>query len=134
MISIPLKRPVPGAINSVYGLRRFFNKKPKSPHRGLDFRGKRGTPVKACASGKVILVGNHFFAGKSVYVDHGSGIISCYFHLNSIRTQTNQKLSKGDVLGTIGSSGRVTGPHLHLGFYILGHAIDPAPLFSKKFL
>ena len=126
----PFKRPVPGKVESVYGLKRFFNDQPRNPHRGLDLDAKMGDPVRACNRGRVILVGDHYYAGQSVYVDHGLGLISAYFHMSKILVQEGQMVEKGDVVGQIGKTGRVTGPHLHFGLYSLGLAVDPLPLFD----
>lgn len=128
--SLPFCRPVPGEISSVFGLRRFFNKKPRSPHSGLDFRGAKGTPVKACADGVVALTGEHFFAGNSVYIDHGLGVVSMYFHLSATDVEEGQFVQKGQPLGKIGSTGRVTGPHLHFGLSVLGTLVDPLPFLK----
>ncbi|WP_051694488.1 M23 family metallopeptidase [Desulfohalovibrio reitneri] len=133
MWRLPLVRPVDGSVSSVYGLRRFFNDQPRSPHRGLDLRGARGTPVKAAASGKVILAGDHYFAGRSVYLDHGQGVVSMYFHLSQIGVREGQLVSAGEPVGEIGSSGRVTGPHLHFGLSLAGQSVDPSSLFKKDF-
>jgi murein DD-endopeptidase MepM/ murein hydrolase activator NlpD len=127
----PFKRPVPGKVGSVYGLRRIFNGQPRSPHRGLDLDANMGDPVRSCNRGRVILTGDHYYAGQSVYVDHGLGLISMYIHLSKILVQEGQMVEKGDVIGQVGRSGRVTGPHLHFGLYSLGLAVDPLPLFNK---
>lgn len=129
---LPLQRPVEGKITSIYGLRRFFNREPRSPHRGIDLAGAAGTPVRACGGGRVLLVGTHFFAGKSIYLDHGCGIISVYFHLSEIDQQEGQWVYRGEILGRIGQTGRVTGPHLHFGLYILGQAVNPVSLFNGR--
>lgn len=127
---LPLKRPVNGIVTSPYGLKRIYNGSPGSPHRGVDFRAALGTPVRCAADGTVILIGDHYFGGKSVYVDHGNGIVSCYMHLSKINVSNNQHLKKGDTIGYSGETGRATGPHLHFGLYLLGHAVDPIPLFQ----
>jgi len=127
---VPLTRPVNGAITSQYGLKRIYNGNPGSPHRGVDFRAAMGTPVHCVASGVVILVGDHYFGGKSIYVDHGNGIISCYMHLSNIGVKEAQYVEKGEIIGHSGQTGRATGPHLHFGLYLLGHAVDPMPLFQ----
>jgi len=127
---LPLKRPVNGIVTSPYGLKRIYNGSPGSPHRGVDFRAALGTPVRCTADGTVILIGDHYFGGKSVYVDHGNGVVSCYMHLSKINVSNNQHLKKGDIIGYSGQTGRATGPHLHFGLYLLGHAVDPIPLFQ----
>jgi len=127
---LPLKRPVPQAVGSVYGLRREINGQPRSPHRGVDFRAPAGTPVRSVAAGRVALVGDHFFAGKSVYVDHGWGMVSMYFHLRGARVQEGERVGRGAVLGRCGATGRVTGAHLHFGLSLLGQLVDPLPLLN----
>ena len=131
MWTSPFKRPVPGSVSSVYGLRRIFNGQPRAPHRGLDLDASMGDPIRVCNRGRVILTGDHYFAGQSVYVDHGLGLISMYIHMSKILVQEGQMVEKGDVIGQVGKSGRVTGPHLHFGLYSLGLAVDPLPLVDK---
>lgn len=126
----PLLRPVPGKINSDFGLRRFFNGEAKSPHGGVDLKASAGSEIRACAGGRVILTGDHFFAGRSVYLDHGQGLVSMYFHLSRIDVAEGDLLNAGDPLGLIGSSGRVTGPHLHWGLSVHGQLVDPIPLLG----
>ncbi len=123
-------RPVPGGVSSAFGLRRFFNGEPRAPHRGLDLRGPQGQPVRALAPGTVVLAAEHYFAGRSVYVDHGQGLVSMYFHLSRILVRPGDTLGAGDVLGEVGSTGRVTGPHLHFGLSVYGELVDPTPLFT----
>jgi len=124
----PFVRPVSGSVSSTFGLRRFFNDQPRSPHRGVDLRGAEGTPVKAFSQGRVVLTGDHYYAGKSVYLDHGQGVFTQYIHLSEINVQEGQKVAAGEIIGKIGSTGRVTGPHLHFGLSILGMRVDPLPL------
>jgi len=125
-------RPVPGEVSSTYGLRRIFNGEPRKPHAGVDFRGKEGTPVGAVAPGEVVLTGEHYFSGNVVYVDHGLGVVSVYCHLSAIDVTKGQFVSAGQVIGKIGATGRVTGPHLHFGLCVLGQYVDPMPLFEGR--
>jgi murein DD-endopeptidase MepM/ murein hydrolase activator NlpD len=125
---LPLDRPVAGRVTSDFGLRRFFNGEAKKPHSGVDLAGARGTPVLACADGVVTLADDHFFSGRSVYVDHGAGVQSMYFHFTEIHVEPGQLVKRGEMLGTVGDSGRVTGPHLHWGLSVLGQLVDPLPL------
>lgn len=127
----PLVRPVEGPISSVYGLRRFFNEQPRKPHSGVDIAAASGTPVKAFAPGVVALADDHYFAGKSIYIDHGQGVVSMYFHLSSIDTEAGRFVSAGDVIGKVGKTGRVTGAHLHFGLSVLGKTVDPLPLVDN---
>jgi murein DD-endopeptidase MepM/ murein hydrolase activator NlpD len=131
--TLPFLRPVGGAVSSVYGVRRFLNDEPRSPHRGVDFRAQTGTPIKATNSGRVVLVGDHYYAGKSVYIDHGLGVISLYFHLSKIKVLSGQPVNKGDVIGLSGKSGRATGPHLHFSLALMAQLADPMPLFDSGF-
>ena len=117
--------PVEGRISSIFGLKRFFNKQARRPHSGLDIATTKGTPIKAIESGKVIESGNFFFSGNMVYIDHGQGIISLYAHMNSINIKTGDSIHKGQIIGTVGETGRVTGPHLHLAIIANQTLIDP---------
>ncbi len=128
----PFARPAGGQVSSAYGLKRIINGSPRSPHRGLDLRTGANAPVQAVNSGRVILTGNHFFAGNAVYIDHGQGVVSMYFHLSSIKVTEGQDVSRGQTIGLTGSSGRATGPHLHFGMSILGHLVDPEPVVSNE--
>ena len=130
--SFPFQRPVAGPVTGYYGVRRFFNGLPRSPHRGVDFAGKSGTPIRAINNGRVILVSDHFFAGNGVYVDHGSGLISGYFHLRKPLVKKGQEVTKGQVVGLMGATGRSTRAHLHLSLYSLGRAINSLPLFDEN--
>jgi murein DD-endopeptidase MepM/ murein hydrolase activator NlpD len=118
--------PVHGRISSIFGLKRFFNEQPRRPHSGLDIAATEGTPIKAIETGTVIESGNFFFSGNMVYIDHGQGIISLYAHMNSISIKTGDKVTKGQIIGTVGETGRVTGPHLHLAIIANQTLIDPA--------
>lgn len=132
MWRLPLLRPVEGDVTSAYGLRRYLNKQPKNPHRGMDFRAPKGTVIKSVADGKVILVGDHYYAGNSVYIDHGNGVVSMYFHLSKVSVKEGDTVKRGQLLGLSGSTGRATGAHLHLSIAVLGKLVDPAPLFVKN--
>lgn len=129
--TLPMQRPVPGEVSSLFGLRRVFNGEPRAPHRGLDLRGEAGEPVTACAAGRVVLAENHYFAGNSVYIDHGMGVVSMYFHLSAINVAPGQMVAQGQVIGKVGSTGRVTGPHLHFGMAVLGDMVDPQVLLEN---
>lgn len=125
-------RPVSGGVSSEFGVQRFFNGKPRQPHSGVDLRGKKGTPIKACAEGVVRIATPHFFSGQSIYIDHGQGVVSMYFHMSKLLVREGETVKKGQVVGKVGSTGRVTGPHLHFGLNVSGVAVDPIPLFSEK--
>lgn len=130
--ALPMARPVPGDVSSLFGLRRVFNGEPRAPHRGLDLRGEAGELVKACAAGRVVLAENHYFAGNSVYIDHGMGVVSMYFHLLAMDVAPGQMVARDQVIGRVGSTGRVTGPHLHFGMAVLGDMVDPQVLLDPQ--
>jgi murein DD-endopeptidase MepM/ murein hydrolase activator NlpD len=117
--------PVEGPRTSPFGLQRFFNGEPRRPHSGLDLAAPAGTPVKAPARGRVVEIGDFFFNGNSVFVDHGRGLISMYFHLQRIDVRPGDVVEAGAVLGTVGATGRVTGAHLHWGVALNGTSVDP---------
>ena len=124
----PFVRPVPGEVIGPFGRSSIINEQPRSPHSGVDLRAKRGTPIKTMNNGMVALVGDHFFTGLTVVIDHGGGIQSMYFHLDKILVEVNQRVTKGEVIGLVGSTGRATGPHLHLGVRVNGARVDPLGL------
>ncbi|BDQ34939.1 M23 family metallopeptidase [Pseudodesulfovibrio portus] len=128
---LPLLRPVDGDMTSAYGLQRILNGTPKNPHRGNDMRSPMGNPVKAAADGVVILVGDHYYAGNSVYIDHGNGVVTMYFHLSKPIVKQGDKVQRGQAIGLSGMSGRATGPHLHFSVSVLGKLVDPEPLFEN---
>ena len=122
---------LPFIISSPYGRVRIINNKNPSIHTGIDIKAKEGTPVKAINSGIVALTMDQFFSGKSIYIDHGYGIVSMYFHLKKILVKQGQKVKKGQIIALSGKSGRVSGPHLHLGVSILGKMVAPEKLIKK---
>ena len=131
--ALPLTAPLrdsPEARN--FGARRVFNGEPRSPHSGADFSATTGTPVLATADGIVALAEEHFFGGNSVFLDHGDGLISMCMHLSEILVEADQEVRAGQVIGRVGSTGRVTGPHLHFGFRWRGARIDPAVLLGAS--
>ncbi|MGH8352073.1 MAG: peptidoglycan DD-metalloendopeptidase family protein [Pseudomonas sp.] len=121
-----LDKPVDGPLSSRFGLRRFFNGEERNPHAGLDFAVPAGTPIKAPAAGKVILIGDYFFNGKTVFLDHGRGLISMFCHLSKAEVQLGQQLPRGGVLGRVGATGRATGPHMHWNVSLNDARVDPA--------
>ncbi|MCB1057513.1 MAG: peptidoglycan DD-metalloendopeptidase family protein [Acidobacteria bacterium] len=130
--SLPLAPPAkPLPEGKEFGVERSFNDVPKSAHTGADYPIGLDNPVHAVAAGKVVLTGEHLFAGNSVYVDHGDGLVSMYFHLNSIEVEEGQTVAAGDELGKVGETGRATGPHLHLGLRWRDARIDPTLLIGK---
>jgi murein DD-endopeptidase MepM/ murein hydrolase activator NlpD len=117
--------PVDAPISSAFGQRRLMNGQPRAPHSGTDFRSAAGTPVRAMSSGRVALDEELFYTGKTVVLDHGEGLFSLYAHLASISVKPGQKVEAGETIGRVGSSGRSTGPHLHLTVRLLGERVDP---------
>ncbi|MDD1014224.1 M23 family metallopeptidase [Pseudomonas rubra] len=121
-----LDKPVNGPLSSKFGVRRFFNGEERNPHAGLDFAVPAGTPIKTPANGKVILIGNYFFNGNTVFVDHGQGFISMFCHMSKIDVKAGQQLSRGAVVGRVGATGRATGPHMHWNVSLNDARVDPA--------
>jgi murein DD-endopeptidase MepM/ murein hydrolase activator NlpD len=117
--------PDDGRLTGRFGVRRFFNGEPRSPHAGFDIAAARGSPVKANAQGIVLASDDYFFNGKTVFVDHGNGLISMYCHLERIDVQPGEAVSKGQRLGLSGMTGRATGPHLHWSVMLNGAMVDP---------
>jgi murein DD-endopeptidase MepM/ murein hydrolase activator NlpD len=115
-----------------FGHRRFINGEPRNPHSGADYSGARGKPVLATNSGRVVMIMDHFFSGNSVFIDHGLGVYSMYFHLHRVAVSEGQTVTKGEKIGTVGSSGRATGPHLHIGYRINGARVDPRSLIKLE--
>ena len=125
-------RPVEGEISGTFGLRRMMNGQRRNPHTGVDLQAEEGTPVLACNRGMVVLVDHLFFSGKSVILDHGWGLYSMYFHLSETLVKGGDHVSKGAMLGRVGSTGRSTEPHLHWGIRMRGARVDPLSLLNIK--
>ena len=132
--SFNFKNPVIGIISSRYGKKRYINEKPRSPHLALDIAANIGVEVSAPLKGRVILTGNSFYTGNTVILDHGFGLISSYSHLDSSLIKEGQMIQQGELIGTVGETGRVTGPHLHWTVYLNKEKINPENLLKDNFL
>ena len=122
----PILIPVSGPVTGVFGSRRFFNGKPRNPHSGIDYAADQGTPILAPAPGTVALTGDFYFNGNTVVINHGSGFVSVMCHLHEISVTKDQEIKRGEKIGTVGSTGRSTGPHLHWTISLQGTKVDPA--------
>jgi hypothetical protein len=125
----PFRIPVDGGQpTGGFGLRRVLNGQPRSPHTGYDWAAPAGTPVLAANTGRAALVAEYFFAGRNVVLDHGLGLFTLYYHLTEARVAPGESVSAGQVIGTVGATGRVTGPHLHFAVLLNGARVDPEAL------
>jgi murein DD-endopeptidase MepM/ murein hydrolase activator NlpD len=127
----PFIRPAPGRISGVYGSQRILNGQPRAPHLGLDIAAPTGTPAMAMGGGRILLAANLYFTGNTIILDHGHGVTSLYAHLSAMNVAEGEVVRQGQRIGAVGATGRVTGPHLHLGVNWLATALDPAPLLPS---
>ncbi len=123
--------PVPGRQSSPFGLRRYFNGEPRNPHSGLDFAAPTGTPVKSPADGRILLIGNFYFNGQTIFIDHGQGVITMFCHLSEVAHLPGDTVKRDDVVGKVGNTGRSTGSHLHWNVSLNNARVDPA-LFLRQ--
>ena len=119
-------------LTSNYGKQRIYNGQPRAGHNGADLRAVTGTSVRAPFAGTVVLAGHHYYAGGSVYIDSGNGVITAFFHLSNILVNKGDKVVKGQIVAKSGATGRVTGPHLHYSLVLGGQFVDPIPLLSTS--
>jgi len=125
LLSGKFQMPLEGILTSPFGLRRFYNDQPRRPHGGIDIAGATGTPVYAPATGLVVDTGDYFFNGNSIFLEHGLGLQTFYAHLSKFHVKAGDKVEAGDLIGEVGATGRVTGPHLHWSVGLNGTWVDP---------
>jgi hypothetical protein len=128
--SEPFLRPVPGKVNSGFGARRAFAQGLEARHRGVDLAAAQGSPIKAANRGVVALVGDYYYGGRTVMLDHGAGLVTAYEHLSSVEVAVGDTIARGAVIGKVGATGRATGPHLHWGAFYGRVAVDPLELLE----
>ena len=130
LLDAPFELPRPLDVTSPFGQARMFNGELRSRHTGLDLRGRPGAPVGAAGRGRVAYAGNLYFAGNTVYVDHGLGVYTGYFHLSRILVAAGDEVLPGDLIGEVGATGRVTAAHLHWYLSVGGQSLDAGSLLD----
>ena len=129
-VSEGFMQPLEGIVTSLFGHRRFFNGKPRRPHSGLDIAADEGTPIYAAGDAEVTLADELYFNGKTVFLDHGQGLITMYCHLSEYLVEEGDNVAKGQSIGLVGATGRATGPHLHWTVSLNGTRVDPQIFMS----
>ncbi|MDD5471664.1 MAG: peptidoglycan DD-metalloendopeptidase family protein [Sideroxydans sp.] len=124
--------PAKGRLSGRFGLRRVFNGEPRAPHAGIDVAVRSGTTVVASSQGKVLAVDDYFFNGKTIFLDHGNGLITMYCHLDRIDVAAGEPVRKGQPIGLSGQTGRATGPHLHWSVILNGAMVNPRLFLTHK--
>lgn len=130
-VDTAFRAPIAGILTSPFGARRILNGKPRNPHSGVDLAAPAGTPIRAPAGGEILDTGDYYFNGKTVFIDHGRGLVTLYCHLSAIDVHRGEIVKTGQVIGKVGRTGRVTGPNLHWGMSLDGTLVNPL-LFLPK--
>ena len=132
-MNFKFQTPIKSVITSAYGKRRYINNIQRSPHMALDLRGATGREIFAPKKGKVVLAENHFYAGNKIILDHGGGLFTAYSHLSGFNIKMGDIVETGDLIGFVGMTGRVTGPHLHWEVFLNGNRINPELLVDLEY-
>ena len=129
-VSSGFVKPLEGITTSLFGHRRFFNGKPRSPHSGLDIAAASGAPIAAAGDGIITLADELYFNGNTLFIDHGRGLITMYCHMSKLEVAEGDRIKKGQTIGLVGATGRATGPHLHWTVSLNGTRVDPLDFTS----